>query len=571
MVDRVSTRSVPVGEIRPFGERALLIGVEDPPAARSFIRALHSARIDGLADVVGGLATVMVLFDGEGEELDTQLPTVAILVEEMLAGPPHVVDGGDLVVLSCVFDGPDLAEVADMAGCTPERVVELVTAPTLTVAMVGFSPGFAYLTGLSEHLLHIPRRARPRSSVPSGSVALANGFAAVYPSASPGGWQLIGQTHESLFTPWKSPYARLAIGDRVRFERALGASGGDGSSRSTWSHRPPPTLSPPVPNARPIFVVEDGGFRTVLQDGGRRNVAALGVPAAGPADPHSFRLANRLVGNAAEAVVLEATARGPTLLGLASTFVAVVGALPDLRLQGQPVMAGQVVPVAAGQQLVVGPIRGGVRSYLAVAGGLVGPQMLGSCATDQLCALGPGPVVSGQRLWGGVMSPPLGDHLRDGTSSDWADGEPVVLRVLPGPHNELFAPEAFASLGSMRFTVAGDSNRVGIRLRRDQQGSAVARAPDTLPELDSQGVVHGAVQLPPDGDPVILLTDHATLGGYPVIAVVASVDHGRLGQCAPGMTVVLVPIDRRQADVARRAQRRAMEAAVVGRYPLAVE
>ena len=576
MAGLVSTRSVPVGEIRPFGERGLLIGVEDPPAARALTQALHAAQIDGLADVVGGLATVLVLFDGDGDELDTRLPTLARLVDDALGGGPQVRDGGGLVVLSCVFDGPDLAEVAEVAGCTPEGVSELLTAQTLTVAMVGFSPGFAYLTGLPEQLRHIPRRSRPRPSVPGGSVALANGYAAVYPTSSPGGWQLIGRTDERLFNPERFPYSRLAVGDRVRFERATRSAGGGWSPPAPRPHPVSPGLPSPVPDARPtsedarpIFEVEDGGFRTVLQDGGRRHVAALGVPGAGPGDPYSFRLANRLVGNAAVAVALEATARGPTLRCLDATFVAVVGASPDLRLQGQPIAAGRVVPVGAGQRLVVGPIRAGLRSYVAVAGGLVGPELFGSCATDQLCALGPGPIVSGQRLRAGVPTPPLGDHLAD--PAGWTEGEPVVLRVLPGPHAQTFAPGAFASLGTMRFTVAGESNRVGLRLHRDPRGPTVDRAPGAPGELDSQGMVHGAVQLPPDGDPVILLGDHATLGGYPVIAVVATVDHGRLGQCAPGVTVVLVPIDRRQAAAARAAQRRAMDVAVVGHYPLAVE
>ncbi len=577
MAGRAPTRSVPVGEIRPFGERALLIGVEDPPAARALTRALHAAQIEGLADVVGGLATVLVLFDrdfdgdfvGDGDELDTRLPTLARLVEEALARGPGAADGGDLVVLSCVFDGPDLAEVAEVAGSTPEGVSELLTGQTLAVAMVGFSPGFAYLTGLPEQLRHIPRRSRPRPSVPGGSVALANGYAAVYPTASPGGWQLIGRTDERLFDPETFPYARLAVGDRVRFERAGHRAGGGGSPPAPPPHPVPPVLTSPPPGARPIFEVQDGGFRTVLQDAGRRHVAALGVPGAGPADPDSFHLANRLVGNAAEATALEATARGPTLRCLDATFVATVGASPDLRLQGQPIAAGRVVPVAAGQRLVVGAVRAGLRSYVAVAGGLVGPELLGSCATDQLCALGPGPIVPGQRLWAGVPTPPLGDHLAD--PAGWTEGEAVVLRVVPGPHAEAFAPGALASLGAMRFTVAAESNRVGLRLHRDPQGPTVDRAPGTAGELDSQGMVHGAVQLPPDGDPVILLSDHATLGGYPVIAVVATVDHGRLGQCAPGMTVVLVPIDRRQAAAARAAQRRAMDAAVLGHYPLAVE
>jgi len=567
MSDDAPPRSVPVGEIRRLGERALLIGVEDPAGARLLVQALHAARVNGLNDVVGGLATVMVLFDGADDDLESRLPEVAQLVEEVLRRPVEADDGARLVVLPCAFDGPDLDEVAERAGCTPERVVELLTAQTLTVAMVGFSPGFAYLTGLPEQLRHIPRRPRPRPSVPGGSLALANGYAAVYPLASPGGWQLIGRTAERLFRPDVPPYARLEAGHRVQFVRATMAVGEDESGSTAG----PPPLSPPVPGARPLFVVEDGGFRTVLQDAGRRHMAALGVPAAGPADPCSFQLANRLVGNVDDAGALEATARGPVLRCVDSTFVAVVGASPELRLQGQPVEPGRVLPVSAGQRLALGTVRGGIRSYVAVAGGLEGPRVLGSLATDQLSGIGPGPIAPGQRLWAAGMTPPLGDHLREGISTEWVEGEPISLRVLAGPHAERFAPGAFASLGTMEFTVADESNRVGLRLRRDRRAAPIRMAPGPVVELDSQGVVHGAVQVPHDGSPVILLVDHATLGGYPVIAVVASVDHGRLGQCAPGMTVRLVPIDRHQAAAAWRAHRHSMETAVIGRYPIAIE
>jgi len=145
------------------------------------------------------------------------------------------------------------------------------------------------------------------------------------------------------------------------------------------------------------------------------------------------------------------------------------------------------------------------------------------------------------------------------------------LRVVPGPHHERFVPGTFAALASMRFTVEGASNRVGLRLRRHPRIPPLLRAPDGEGELDSQGMVTGAVQVPPGGQPVILMSDHATLGGYPVVAVVAAVDHGVLGQCAPGTTVVLVPCEFVEADEALRAHRRALAVAVAGHYPLAVE
>ncbi len=561
-------RSVPVGEIRRLGDHALLVGVPDPRAARRLTRALTAARLEGVAEVVGGLATVMVAFDPMAGDVGARRPVLAHLMEETLGQPDDDEDGGAaLLEIPCTFDGPDLAEVATLATCTPEEVVAMVTARPLTVEVVGFSPGFAYLTGLPAALRHVPRRARPRPSVPAGSVALANGHAAVYPSASPGGWQLIGHTDEPLFTPWAPPYARLTPGDRVRFVKATTATGHD-TGRPTSSAAPIPGAEAPPSGARPVFEVEEPGLRSVLQDGGRKGVAALGVPAAGPADPDSFRLANELVGNPAGACALEITARGPTLRCLSQSFVAVVGGSPDLRLDGRPLAPGRVVPVTAGQRLLVGPVRGGFRCYVAMAGGFVGPTLLGSYSSDQLAGLGPGPIMRGAQLWGAAMEPPLGDHLRVGAPGGAAPGEPVALRVVPGPHHERFAPGTFTTLASRRFTVEGASNRVGLRLRRDPRTPALSAAPG---ELDSQGMVTGAVQVPPDGEPVILLTDHATLGGYPVVAVVAAVDHGVLGQCAPGTTVVLVPCGHGVAAEALREHTRALDLAVVGHYPLAVE
>jgi allophanate hydrolase subunit 2 len=138
---------------------------------------------------------------------------------------------------------------------------------------------------------------------------------------------------------------------------------------------------------------------------------------------------------------------------------------------------------------------------------------------------------------------------------------------VPGPHPEWFDPAALERLGAMVFVVEADSNRVGIRLR-EEDGATRLRRPTQGAELDSQGVVTGAVQVPPGGQPVILMPDHATLGGYPVLAVVISADHGLLGQCAPGTRVRLVAIGQDEAAAAGLARRRAVEAAVIGHYPL---
>ncbi len=304
------------------------------------------------------------------------------------------------------------------------------------------------------------------------------------------------------------------------------------------------------------------GLRAVVQDGGRRGVAAVGVPRADPADPVSFALANALVGNAAGSGALELTGGGTRLRGLAACHVAVAGAAPELRVDGSTVPAEQVVPLAAGQELAVGPLRRGCRTYLSVAGGILGPRSSGAARATSSAGLGPGPLGPGARLDAGPVTPPLGDHLTAGAAVELDEGgAPVELRVVPGPHPEQFAPGALRSLGDVVFRVEGDSNRVGLRLRADLGVAGPARARGEVGELDSQGVVTGAVQVPPDGDPVVLMPDHATLGGYPVLAVVVSADHGRLGQCAPGTRIRLVPVDLAAAHEAARTARRVLERA----------
>ena len=390
------TPSVPLGEVRLLGDRAFLIGVADPAAARALAGELTAA-LDGEAEVVGGAATVMV----HATEADAELGAMLALVDTVRGvrgrGVPagYRVEPPRLVTIPCHFDGPDLDEVAALAGVGPDEVAGLLTAQPLTAAVVGFSPGFAYLEGLPKPLQQVPRRSRPRPVVPAGSVAIANGHAAVYPTASPGGWHLVGRTGFALFTAERSPYAVLAPGDRVHFTVA-----GDGDPAE-----PAPVAAPPwtVPaGARAVFEVVAPGLRAVVQDGGRRAVAAVGVPAAGPADPVSFALANRLTGNGPTSGALEVTGGGTRLRCLGACHVALVGAAPDVRVDGTAERAGQLLPLNAGQVLEIGRQRAGCRSYLAVAGGILGPEWFASSGTDDLTGLGAGPLAAGDVVRAGA-------------------------------------------------------------------------------------------------------------------------------------------------------------------------
>ncbi|MCZ7426455.1 biotin-dependent carboxyltransferase family protein [Micromonospora sp. WMMA1949] len=273
------------------------------------------------------------------------------------------------------------------------------------------------------------------------------------------------------------------------------------------------------------------GALTTVQDQGRSGWAHLGVPRSGALDPAALRLANRLVGNDEHAAGLEITMTGCALRFTRAVAVALTGAPADVVVEWRtgdirPGDVGRPLSLPAGAVLRVGPAHAGVRTWLAVSGGIAVEPVLGSRATDTLSGLGPPPLRDGDRL-------PLGTPAGPPAPVDVPVTGPVPdelrLSVRPGPRQDWFTPEALDLLCRDAYTVSPDSNRVGARLA----GAALTRA--VAGELSSEGLVLGAVQVPPSGQPLVFLADHPTTGGYPVIGVVDDVT--ALAQARPGTTV----------------------------------
>ncbi|ROT28244.1 biotin-dependent carboxyltransferase family protein [Micromonospora sp. HM5-17] len=281
---------------------------------------------------------------------------------------------------------------------------------------------------------------------------------------------------------------------------------------------------------RHLEVVRPGALSTV-QDLGRPGHAHLGVPRSGAVDLPAHRLANRLVGNPPEAATIETTVTGVAVRLSHPGTVAVTGAWAPVTVDGRPASWSAPVSVRAGAVVEVGAAIRGVRSYLAVAGGIAVPPVLGSRATDLLSGLGPAPLVAGDRF-------PLGEIVGPPAPVDVAPtrglAEEVTLRVLPGPRADWFTAEAPDILTTGHYVVSTASNRIGIRL----DGPALPRR--ITAELRSEGVVLGAVQVPAAGTPVIFLADHPTVGGYPVFGVVHPDDLPQAAQAAPGTPVRFV-------------------------------
>ena len=302
------------------------------------------------------------------------------------------------------------------------------------------------------------------------------------------------------------------------------------------------------------------GWQTTIQDRGRWGAQSQGISVAGPMDPFSHRLANALVGNPVEAATIEMTIRGPELRFTDDRIVALAGAAFDVFLDQQPLEAqGRPFPVSAGSILAVGTRTSGTRGYLAIAGGIASPPVMGSrathvtsrmggttgraIATGDTLPLGPATIASPPRI---PFWPVLPWHRLDhSTAADAPARLHGRLRVLAGVQLDWFEPRVLEQLQSAPYTVASDSSRMGYRL----DGPTLRRS---ARDLISEPTPLGTLQVAPSGQPILLMADRQTTGGYPKVATVITADMGTAGQLAPGDLVSFEVVSRAEAIAALR-------------------
>lgn len=287
-----------------------------------------------------------------------------------------------------------------------------------------------------------------------------------------------------------------------------------------------------------LSVVEAGPLTTV-QDTGRLGLAALGIGRSGACDRASYQLANRLLRNDPGVAALEVTFGGLAVRSSATVMVALTGArCPD-------VPHNSPFTVAAGETLRLGPPVTGMRTYLAVRGGIDVTPVLGSRSTDILAGLGPPVVTKGAELRVGP-APKQFPNVDCAPVPD-PEGGDVTVGVSAGPRRDWFTDGAWSTLLGAAYEVTTESNRVGMRL----EGTPLERErPDELP---SEGMLRGALQVPPSGRPVLFLADHPVTGGYPVIGYVDDHDVDRCAQLRPGQRLRFTPGRSRVRNGAARA------------------
>ena len=509
----VPSAALKVLAVRAVGTTAVLAELSGLPGVLALQALLVKHPLPGQVDVLAAAETVLVMADSprSARRMPGLLFAMDLAVQERAAGR--------LVTIDTVYDGEDLAEVGRLTGLGPDGVVAAHSGQVWTVAFGGFAPGFGYMVGENQ-VLDVPRRSSPRTVVPAGSVALAGSYSAVYPRQSPGGWQLIGRTAARMWDLGREQPALAAPGDQVQFRPV----------RELIEVAVPDEGTKPAGSPRDAGLrVLSPGLQSLIQDLGRPGHTGLGVGAAGALDRSSLRRANRLVGNSPSAAAVEAVAGGLEVQAVGDQILAVTGAAAELtamRPAGDPddadaclkrnIALAEPFVLRNGEVLTIGPRRRGFRSYLAVRGGVEAEQVLGSRSTDTLSGLGPAPLAAGIFIHAGeatesrVVSNPE-------VQPDFPGEGVTVLDVVPGPREDWFDAAAVASFYHQEWEVTPRSNRIGMRLT----GQALARSRQG--ELASEGTVAGALQVPPEGMPVLFLADHPVSGGYPVIGVV--VDH----------------------------------------------
>jgi KipI family sensor histidine kinase inhibitor len=476
--------------------------------------------IPQVKDVVASFQSIAVYFDpADGEAV---LEWLAKLPENI---PGTTMKPGRLVELPVDYEdeSSELDPISHSLGLPRREIIALHSSPEYHVAAIGFSPGFPYLTGLNPRLA-LPRKETP-VRVPAGAVAVADTQAGIYPFSSHGGWHVLGRTDVQLFDPYQNEPSLLMPGDRVKFTASRDVA--------------PYYAAPDIPASNVGIEVIVPGMCSTIQDLGRAGHRAYGVTPGGASDPVSARVVNRLVGNPDDISVIECTGSGPILKFDRPAIVAWLGWSNG---SGKPhaFLTDEILDLRAPMSFS--------RGFLAIRGGFDTPAILGSRSTDVRAGFGG---ISGRPLLAGDRIPPGQPVGNPAVPGAWHVNWPrptqsLEVRFLKGMQSSWFSAESHMSLRRAIYQTTSSSDRTGIRLAGPKLALHEPR------ELASQPVVCGSIQVPPDGAPIVLLSECQTIGGYPQIGHVVSADIPALARALPGTPITFREVD---LDEARQAWR----------------
>ncbi len=562
------------------------ISVEVNTRVRALEFLIRQKGLAGVVEMVPSFRALLVYYDPLTVDYDSLCAAIAALEPQARSAvlpPPRTVE------LPCCYDpelGLDLSDAAQRIGVTPEELVALHAGASYLVYFIGFTPGLPYMAGMPDRL-GIPRLETPRTRVAAGSVGIGGGQCCIYSVDSPGGYWILGRTPLKLYDPDAREPTLLRPGDRVRFRPISRAEFLEIERLGCDSDRPRDPASTVVasghgpqcetqdvarlgprrprradedidsPGAHALIKILEPGPQTTVQDLGRPGHLRYGIPPSGPVDRAAFILANRLVGNGDGAAGLECTVAGPRFVAEAPCAIAVTGAAMPLSVNGRDASTWTTLPLGAGDVVKLGPTRAGVRAYVAFSGGIDVPEVLGARATYLRGRLG-GP--EGRALQRGDVlalfpAPPPALRSVPPFAQPRLDAEPEISVVL-GPQDDRFTAEGIAALLAGPYEMLAQSDRMGARLRGPRITHGAGH------DIISDGIALGSIQVPGDGQPIALLVDRQSTGGYTKVATVCSFDVGRLGQVKPGQRLRFRAITLAEAHRALEAWQASLDGAL---------
>lgn len=501
---------------------------------RAFRSAVRKKEISGVIEYIPTYCSVYVIYDPLVITTDSLIGRLNEIAEEASAAELPEPDIVEVPVAYGGINGPDLESLAKAHGLTPEEVIKRHSGKDYLVYMLGFTPGFAFC-GTVEDEIATPRLESPRLKVPAGSIGIAGKQTGLYAISSPGGWQLIGRSTMRFYDPEKEPPTPVKAGDYVRFV-PISAEEFEKHRAEVEAADNPPDYSSWSPQGTDAFTVTAPGLLSSIQDRGRRGYQEFGISGAGAMDELAFRLANRILGNDDNAPALEITMAGPVLAAEKELLVSVTGADLSLSVNGVPADMYKALRLKKGDVLAFGAPKSGMRAYIAVNGGFSIPPVMGSASTALNGKIGG---YKGRRLQKGDVLKSRPENIpasTEGYSADPGDftlgAVPGEFRVVLGPEDDHFSEKGIDTFFGSEYKLSENCDRMGARL----EGPAVEHN-EKGPGIVSDGISMGAIQIPGNGAPMVLLKDRGTVGGYTKIGTLCTVDTFRFAQCRPGDVV----------------------------------
>lgn len=553
------------------------------------VETLVRQPIEGVVDAIPSFRSLLVCFD-PGQIRRERL--AGLLLERCKGLSVGAEEERTVIEIPVCYSprfGADLQAVAAQAGISCDEVAALHSGQDYRVYMLGFLPGFPCLGGMDERLI-LQKPTEPHTKIPLGSVCIQGGQTGIYSMDAPGSWWVIGTTPVHVYHSDRERPILYEAGEYLRFvpispfeyydirrmvelgeyqcrvtKNGVECGGRDagvpqGGQNQNRAEKPsrhgksPRKQKKGAAEPRPgKFEILTPGLLSTVQDYGRIGYQKYGFSVSGAMDRASYAYANALVGNADGAAVLECTLLGPSFTAQEDMVVAVTGADMQPTKNGQPMPMNEAVKLRRGDEVALGMAKSGCRAYLAVAGGIDVPQIMGSRSTHLKSGVGgyqgrrllKGDVLlaglAGEARNGNMQNVeardvnPLND-LRDASLAAVAAGEQeiVELRVIQGPQKEYFTAVGEQIFFSEVYRLTENCDRTGCHL----DGVRVMAVAGV--EIVPDGIAFGAVQISPAGKPIIMLADRPTVGGYAKFGTVAEADIPKLAQLRPGAAVRFV-------------------------------